>query len=208
MRAITVCSGYADYLAITLPRNRHHFEDFLIVTSGNDIETHRLAVKHNCRLFLTDDFWKDGAKFNKFLCLESGLDYFGREDWITILDADVIIPRDAKIEYELGYLYTPLRRMMIEMDKPIPAEECWNRFVLSPNTREWTGFMQTFHGLDPVLGKGPWHMLNQPNAGVADSYFQARWPQEKKRRPAFEVLHLGPNRVNWNGRVSQSVAVQ
>ena len=113
-----------------------------------------------------------------------------------------------------GYLYTPLRRMCTDLNqsgflhmpegvwKPYPAERLWNRFPVHRNINEWAGYSQIFHADDPVLGPPPWHETNWKHAGGADSFFQMRWPKEKKVRPPFEVLHLGPAGENWYGRAT------
>jgi hypothetical protein len=85
---------------------------------------------------------------------------------------------------------------------PFPPEDQWGRWPLHHNSAEWAGYSQIFHADDPVLGSPPWHEINWKHAGGADSFFQAKWPRERKIRPPFQVLHLGQAGVNWCGRVS------
>lgn len=142
MKAIIVCVDFADLLSITLPYNRHHFDQIMIVTARNDIDTQYLAQKNQCQLLLTDAFYEDGAVFNKWKALEEGLDVLGREGWLCIMDADVLWPKriewnpgdhyqygsisnpgEAMMSWEYsllsaGNLYTPKRRMWEEW----PAE--------------------------------------------------------------------------------------
>lgn len=47
-----------------------------------------------------------------------------------------------------------------------------------------------------------WHQTDWKHCGGADSFFQMKWPDYKKVRPPFEVLHLGPAGTNWFGRAS------
>jgi hypothetical protein len=131
MRAILVSVGYTDLLRITLPYNRQHFDDVLVVTSPADApNVEPLADESRARLFVTDAFYRDGADFNKWLALEEGLDFYGREGWLCLMDADVLWPRGLSVEPTAdgarmfdtvsarlkrqrvpGYLYTPLRRI-------------------------------------------------------------------------------------------------
>lgn len=206
LRAILVCVDYADFLEITLPWNRKHFSEILVVTSRNDQRTSDTAHRYaSAEVFYTDAFYENGAHFNKWRALEEGLDFRGRKGWICIMDPDILWPRGLDLDsmtFEKGKLYTPLCRIMKDLSQPIPSEEHWDQFPLRPNQTEWAGYSQIFHADDPVLGEPPWHETDWTHAGGADSFFQRKWPKECKVRPGFEALHLGPHGVNWHGRVS------
>lgn len=211
IRAAIVCVDYADLLALTLPRNRPHFEQVLIVTNEQDKATVELAINHKCVVYQTDAFYRNGAVFNKWLALEEGLDRFGRQDWMCMLDADTIWPREIPdIELEVGKLYSPLRHMCEEIPKSssgsplIPSEDQWARYPIHRNIYEWAGYTQIFHARDKVLqGSKYWHEVNWRHAGGADSFFQAKWETCNKIRPPFNVLHLGLAGVNWCGRADR-----
>jgi hypothetical protein len=203
MRAILVCVDYADLLGITLPWNRHHFEQVVVVTSPQDKETQRVANHNGAIAFLTDAFYRDGADFNKFLALEQGLDFMGRVGWLCCMDADVLWPkRLPDYEWRPGNLYAPFRRMFEDVTKPIPAECDWGKFPRHHVVEEFSGYSQIFYASDQHLGAPPWHETNWRHCGGSDSMLQLKWPNENKIRPPFEVLHLGPAHVNWCGRVS------
>lgn len=208
IRAVCVCVDYADILSITLPYNQHQFQQLLIITSPGDTETKMLCEKEKVPCFVTDLFYRDGAMFNKWLALEEGLNHFGREGWICLLDADVLWPKNAwksLTGIRPGFLYTPRRRMYPILPKNedcIPSEAIWNNYPVHRNENEFAGYSQIFHASDPVLGDPPWHEVDWMTAGSADSFFQLKWPDHMKIRPAFEVLHLGPAGTNWAGRVS------
>ena len=211
IRAILVCVDYADLLSHTLPYNRHHFKQVMVVTSTKDEETKQVARENGCDLFETDAFYDDGAKFNKWKALEQGLDALGRSGWICIMDADVLWPKMVDAPHWLlqGYLYTPLRRMLTQpsqlrtlAEMGPPPESLWHIFPQHPQQREWAGYTQLFHANDPCLPAAPWHQIDWRTAGGADSFFQDRWPTALKKRPPFEVLHIGDAGVNWAGRVS------
>lgn len=204
MRAILVCVDYADLLALTLPWNRHHFKEVMVVTSLADEPSILVAQQHGAKVYATDSFYSDGATFNKWRALEEGLDSFGREGWLCIMDADVLWPKKLPEDFQpvAGNLYTPRRRMFTDLTKPLPAEFDWPIFPLHRQEREFAGYSQIFHASDPVLGHAPWHETNWRHAGGADSFFQAKWPERNKVRPSWEVLHLGEAGQNWCGRAT------
>jgi hypothetical protein len=221
MRAMMVCVDYSDILSVTMPYNRHHFSEVCVVTSTADQATEDVARAHGCSIHMTDLFYARGAKFNKWAALEDGLDWFGREGWLCLMDADVLWPKSVNIRpfgeslwigaesrqclVHRGQLCTPLRRMMVDLTMPQqlpPLENEWSHYPIHRNVNEWAGYSQIFHASDPVLGDPPWHDVNWTHAGGADSFFQAKWPRERKVRPPFEVLHLGPAGQNWFGRAT------
>jgi len=215
LRAIIVCVDYSDLLNVTLDYNRHHFKEILIVTNMRDRATKYIADKYDVPMFRTDVFTANGAKFNKWAALELGLDYFGRHGWLCLMDADVLwpkqidweflvpegfVPQNNKFKMVPGCLYTPKRRMCINIPDRVPHEPYWKTFPLHPQQQEFAGYTQIFHGTDRHLPEPPWHEVNWRHAGGADSFFQQNWSEANKIRPPFEVLHLGPAGVNWCGR--------
>lgn len=207
MKAILVCVNYGDVLARTLPRNRHHFKEVMIVTTPEDNKTHFLAKQNDCKIFATHSFYDDGAYFNKWKGLEEGLDIFGREGFLCIMDADIVWPKEINHpRYIVGNLYTPVRHLMACKGGvcPIPSEEKWERFHLSRET-DFAGYTQIFHVEDLHLPKPPWHELNWKHAGGADTMFQNLWPEENKIRPGWQVLHVGPTGTNWAGVGNEKV---
>lgn len=212
MNAVITCVEYDDYLKVTLPRNVGHFEKILVVTTLKDKKTELLANSYdNACSYATDAFYDKGAPFNKGRALEEGFGILGREGWIMVLDADVILPERLVAGpwgWELGKLYSPYRRLCVD---PGAAWSDWDAFPYGPekdvHPDEFAGYCQVFHALDPRLGKQPWYPQDCPTARQCDSEFWRRWPAEKRIRPQFEVLHLGPLRENWEGRVTPRIGV-
>ncbi len=205
LRAIMVCVEYADMLALTLPYNHHHFSEIMVVVNPKDVKTFEVLSPYlkgdGIGMYPTDAFYRNGAKFNKWLALEEGLDYFGRYGWICIMDADVFWPKEVNLSLEQGKVYTPLRRMMPTIPQIAPKESDWLKYPLHGNQGEWAGYSQIFHADDPVLkGLKYWHEIDWSHAGGADSFFQQKWARENKVRPPFEVLHIGEAGLNWMGR--------
>jgi hypothetical protein len=206
MRAILVSVDYGDILKHTLPYNRHHFEDVMVVTDSRDTHTKELANEYECQLFITDAFYDDGADFNKWKALEYALDCYGRRGWLVLMDADVAWPKDIGITTEVllrDRLYTPIAHTIKFSQLPlevIPPENKWTDYRERGNQVEWAGYTQIFHATDYHLPPPPWHDTGWRHAGGADSFFQRRWPAGHKLRPPFEVLHIGESGKNWCGR--------
>jgi hypothetical protein len=206
MRAVIVCVDYADILAVTLPWNRHHFTEVMVVTASHDVETSRVADANDARILTTDAFYDNEAVFNKYLPLEYGLDALGRTGWLCIMDADIMWPKILPdFQFQFGNLYGPRRRMMEDLSKIHDINDNWDVYPLHPQEAELAGYTQIFHADDPHLGTAPWHQTNWKHAGGGDSFFQFKWPERSKIRPPFEVLHLGPAWQNWCGRTTPFV---
>lgn len=221
IHAITVAVDYSDCLRITLPYVRHHFSHYTIITTPKDApNVLPIADANDARVLTTDLFYHAGASFNKFLALEWGLSQIGRKGWITLLDSDVLIPKDILVrpQYEMikwhpvtggtlyqyvGHLFSPLRKMYPTIPptaSEIPPEDEWSKYPIHRNVSEHAGYFQCFHANDPVLGDPPWHQVDWKHAGGADSFFQAKWSPAHKIRPSWHVLHLGECGTNWTGR--------
>lgn len=229
LRAIMVCVDYGDILGVTLPYNRHHFNEVCIVTTDRDKLTQVVAEQYGCQVYVTDAFYEGGAKFNKWKSLEQALDVYGRRGWMCLMDADVLWPKSIEVvrawqsqghqllevhqhgshdiihQFVAGNLYTPRRRMLERYDllpEVTEHESLWQQFPLHRNDAEFAGYTQVFHADDPHLSPSPWHATDWAHAGGADSFFQQLWPDAYKVRPSWEVLHIGPAGANWAGRVT------
>lgn len=203
-RAIMVSVDYSDLLSITLPYNRHHFDQVCVVTSLADFESVSAVIQgQHVTVMATDLFYADGADFNKWRALEWALDIYGRHGLLAIMDADVLWPKEIPaMEYEPGKLYSPLRHMLTDLQQPLPPESEWSRYPIHRNVAEWAGYTQIFYADDPHLGPTPWHQIDWRHAGGADSYFQMKWPVDCKVRTRWNVLHLGTAGANWCGRAT------
>lgn len=204
MNAIIVSADFSDYLSQTLRHNRPHFDHVVVVTNCHDEKTEEIARANDCDLFNTDAFTESGAYFNKGLGLERALDCYGRHGWMASMDADIILPQSGIPELTSGYLYGPRRR--IWRSDNWNGTWDWSHLPLFPDN-EWAGYCQIFDGDDPVLTTLPWFETDWCN-GCCDSGFQARWPEDRKKRPDFEVLHIGRPGRFWFGRSEEARKAQ
>jgi hypothetical protein len=202
-RGLIVSVGFDDLLALTLPRAMRHLTQCLIVTSPDDHATQAVARSvPGARLFITDAFTRHGAPFNKGLAVEEALDDFGREGWLLIFDADVIIPDDADWSAaHPGHLHGA-RRVILENPADWRPDLAWRH---RPAWRDdpAIGYFQLFHADAPaVRDRRPWYDPTFAHAGGCDAHFRELWPRAQTRILPFPVLHLGPVATNWYGRAA------
>lgn len=206
--AITVSVDYGDLLGVTLVNNAFLFDRHVIVTAKHDAETIEVCKRHNVECFVTNAFYERGAAFNKGAAIERAFDFVGRNGWFCLLDADVILPLKASLHIGLdpSCLYVPERyvapnpRLVVGADFH-PAN--WENNFSLRSGEEFAGYCQIFHSSAEPLKSRPWYPTNWKHAGGADSEFWRKWSIKKRLRPPFRVLHLGPDGVNWAGRVSE-----
>lgn len=202
IRGIVVCVNYDDLLKITLVRNMRHLSECLVVTSPADHRTKELCKGiPNVRVYETDAFYRYGAKFNKGLAMEEGFDMLGRSGWILIWDADTLLPDNISYDYKPGNLYNAHRLILNDPLQWTPEFD-WKRATPSHDP-SFPGYFQLFYAEDPIISQHPWYDVTFTHAGGCDGYFQSRWPQDRKIRLPFKVLHLGPRDTNWFGRASE-----
>lgn len=205
MRAITICVDYDDLLSITLATNRRFFSEYLIVTSMEDVRTVAVAEAYDCKIYKTNSFYLDGAAFNKGRAMEEGFDILGREDWICILDADILLPPYVDLsELDANYLYSPHRHMIEDLREIRKGPWSFDQFPLKEEY-EFAGYCQIFHGESRYVKGKQWYSTNWKHAGGCDSDFQALFPRRWRTRPNWTVAHLGTDFRNWCGRVSERI---
>lgn len=208
IRGLTVCVGYDDFLRLTLPKAIRHVHKMLVITSPADTRTQELAKQYpdNVLLHVTDAFYRNDAPFNKGAAMEEGFDVIGREGWMLIMDADIVLPdRLPHTPLQIGKLYTPRRRILSNVSGLTSLPDVPMDHYPLRNEDGHFGYFQLFHASDPVLRTKPWYATDWRHAGGADSVFQRRWKLGNKIRPRFEVLHLGDPDMNWFGRATPRI---
>lgn len=101
IEAVTVCHGYADFLAATAPWNAGLFSRWIIVTTPDDEKTRWVCNKYNLEVLLSDDGnrhvrhnggYKGATGFNKGRMIERALQLTSNQGWRLHIDADVALP--------------------------------------------------------------------------------------------------------------------
>jgi hypothetical protein len=92
LEAVTVSVGYADFLRETIPYTLPQVDRWLIVTDGKDEATRAVCQQHGLEFLATDDFYRDGTRFDKARGIDRGLQLLSHSDWVLHLDADIVLP--------------------------------------------------------------------------------------------------------------------
>ena len=209
VEAITTCVDYADYLAVSLPRNRAHFDHIVVVTSEQDAATQALCAQLDvsCWICPPARLALHGS-FNKGCAINDGLRRLSRKDWIVHLDADIVLP---------GEFRTALEARSAELDPQslytMPRAGC-------PTWADWERFLATGEAA-PMLfqdGLGYFQMVNARadrklfypesygHPELTDLLFSRRFLANRRHVLEMRCIHLGPHEVNWRGRVSPPFA--
>lgn len=203
IKGIVVCVDYDDFLRESLWRNARHLTEIVVVTSSEDKSTQEIVKEvPSAKLWVTDAFTRYGEKFNKGAAIEEGFEVLGRDGWILIFDADIILPDVIHVDHiSPDKMYGAPRRLLEDPSKFRNGIR-WDTLPISRETG-YPGYFQLFHGSCPIIANKPWYATSFNHAGGGDSYFDSRWPDSRKEKLRFDVLHLGPRDTNWFGRVSK-----
>jgi hypothetical protein len=102
IEAVIVCKNYSDFLQITLPINKIHFDNIIVVTSQDDEATKALCKNFNVNYLIYNDFNKNGAKFNFGGARSFGLQNLKYNDWVIFLDGDIIMPKNFRELFDIN----------------------------------------------------------------------------------------------------------
>lgn len=199
-RGITISVGYAECLAITLPRNMRHFTECVVVTTPEDKATQEVARSvPGVRVLETDVFTRLGARFNKGWGMELGLDYLGRHGWILIHDADILFPDSMALNgLDTEKLYGMRRRILADPSKWRP-DLVWTTCPVHLDGGP-IGFAQAAHASASSLrDQKVWYDVSYPHGGGCDDYFMKLFPPSHRHVLPIDVLHLGLCDRHWFG---------
>lgn len=229
IEAVTVCVNYSDFLAHTLPLNKHHFDHWVVITSREDRETQRLCKHHNVECLVTDRFTENGDKFNKAKGINEGLLYHSKREWMVHIDADIVLPPmfrqivermslNKDVIYGADRLMCPdFKQWMEYVKKPRPIYDEWifihlNVFPIASRVADYNG-----DGYAPIGYFQMWHPLSSKQllypeehgaADRTDMAFAKKWSRENRALLAeIVVIHLDSENAtvkemgkNWQGR--------
>lgn len=99
IEAVIICVNYSDFLDITLNENLKHFDQIIVVTSKEDIDTQSICKKYNATCLETNAFYLNDAKFNKGMAIDVGFSYLKYKDWVINLDADIVLPDNFRDKF-------------------------------------------------------------------------------------------------------------
>lgn len=231
LEAVCVSVGYADFLAETLPLNKQHFSNMVVVTTVDDVDTQKICEVNHVKCVQTDAFGIERGEFCKGRGINEGLRVLDLDGWVVHLDADVVLP--------------PLFGRIIGMKKLVPSAVYGCDRYMIPDAKSWyqhkrrpklqhedniwlhtdayplgTRIVSTdsnYGGYVPIGFFQLWNphqsgVLRYPtshtSAGKTDMLFAGQFkPSDRQFLPEIIVYHLqsdpdAENGANWNGRVT------
>lgn len=188
--ALTVCWRYSDYLRKGIENWKRGLDSLTVVTTPEDADTLRLCESWDVKVFTTNAFFDDGAKFNKGKAMSLAFDAGTWPDWVLFFDADIVPPPTWREEAEaanpqIGCLHGASRVL----------EEGWQL-----HDGELAGWFNLFHSTDPNAQVRPIVDTHWSHAGCYDSYFARRWFRDEQVILPIQMTHQGLPGQNWCGR--------
>lgn len=230
LEGLIICVNYSDFLAHTLPHNKQHFDNLVVVTDTKDENTKWLCEYYNVMCIQTDIFYKDGNKFNKGAAINYAMQKLSRKGWVLHLDSDIYLPpltrsilNNLKLDetkiYGADRLMCPNYEQWIDfIDNPKKIQEGWiyvhlDAFPSGVRLAEY----HNESGWEPL---GYFQLWNPNGSGVhnyptkhgfadrTDVLQAKKWPREKRELlPEIITIHLDSEGLNteqmgknWNGR--------
>jgi hypothetical protein len=199
MIGLTVCVNYADFLAETLPQNRKFFTHFYVVTEESDAQTVELGKQHDCTLLFTTKTHERGSKFNRSGLLYDAQKLIHRkhpEDWICILDSDILLPDSFSALDE----QTLLKNNIYGVPRHVYATKADylanQNAVVEVRENEVIGYFQLYWLKFRYYE--PW----SADCSKSDMTFMRLFKRRLYLRD-LHCVHFGLTGVNWEGRVSE-----
>jgi hypothetical protein len=112
LEVVSVCVGYADFLAESAKWNAGLFDRWIIVTEPSDEQTRSVCNRFNLECLLSDDGKRhiraasgiNKGNFNKGRLVERGLQQTSDEGWRLHLDCDIVLPHRFRHLLEISDL--------------------------------------------------------------------------------------------------------
>ena len=133
IEAITVCVDYADFLEVTLPSIRAAVDDLVVVTAPGNRRTQRVCDGYDfeeVRVVETTAMFDHDRRFSLGAAINAGLCELALDDWVLVIDADIVLPRNARETLE----HVPLAPNGIHgIDRVhCRGHASWRRFTTTP----------------------------------------------------------------------------
>lgn len=217
LEAVTVCVGYADFLAETLPLNKPHFDRLLVVTTPDDVDTQRICSYHHVECLITTAFTDLGGTFRKGAGINAGLQKLkdGRNAgaWVAHLDADIALPAQTRQTLENAKLDPTLVYGIDRLN--VIGYDRWRQQCINPRIQQETdrclvhlsdypigarlnvpklggwapiGFFQLWNPFHSGVSSYP---TDNDGADRTDMLFACQWPRAKRGfLPEIVAWHL------------------
>lgn len=223
---IIISVDYADMLANTLPQVKKFFKNAYVLTSLDDEATVKVCQENDCSYVKLNLWQAGGTTFNKSGAINLAMTQLNARfglDWVLYLDGDIYLQDDFELDVaslKRQSLYSLERRMC-------ETEEDWNDFksgkkkaedfpysdslkmengwvwgrFFSSNPAGWIGYFHLWNYKDNEWARA---MPQTKSAAYLDVHFASKFGEAHRHYlPTSEVIHLGEERQNWDGRVTE-----
>jgi glycosyltransferase involved in cell wall biosynthesis len=235
IQTIITCVNYSDYLSETLPFNKRHFDELIIVTTPEDVETQKVCANLKVPFVTTNSFYDNGASFNKGRGINFGIQWLQNPDWILHMDADIVLPPMTRAVLDKAQLNEQHIYGIDRMNCPTFAE--WRKYLQETYAQHensiyihpgpWgigtrmmyleyggyvpLGFFQLFNANSHVVATTGYYPEEYHAADYSDIKFSLKWARTHRHLlPEIVGIHLMTEDsycgVNWRGRRSQRFA--
>jgi glycosyltransferase involved in cell wall biosynthesis len=206
-----VCVNYDDFLDITLPINKKHFDKIHVVTHPDDDKTIEVCERHEVDYITTTRMYEGPKdKFNKGKALNEGIKAMSKKGWLVITDADMIFSENTRKKLELQALNTQtmygVPRLICQTYKDW-EEYLTNNQIVKTWVREFNhiGYFQMIHFNSRVMQEKTklqkWYTEDIGHCGDSDRWFMHAWRNRRRLKKLFGI-HLGESCTNWRGRIT------
>ena len=232
LECVTVCIGYADFLAVSMPLNLPQLDRWIVVTEPGDNATRRLCKEYGVQCIISQDAFRHDSPFNKGRLIERGLQHTSEDGWRLHLDADVVLPSQTRHYLKAAELDTTCiygaDRMMVKsyaVWQKVSSYLHQHRYTSGmyvPGLQLGTRWTSTATGYVPIGFFHLWHSSQDQYEGIrsrpypdrhndacrSDIQFALLWDRPHRQLlPEFVVFHLEsePAKLgaNWLGRVTK-----
>jgi len=218
IEAITVCIDYADFLAWSMPLNKQHFDNWIVVTEPRDNHTKEVCRYYNVNFLETYSAELHKGEFHKGVCVTEGIEKLSKADWLLLIDADTILQPNFRRVIETLNLNNELdKSCLYTIDRVrFDSIEEWLKFYTRPSfnlgnrPRDGrfclpnfipTGFFQMWNVETGIIQ----YIHQWCTVGGEDIRFAYLWPRNKRIFiPETTCYHIASDRQNnWLGRKSK-----
>jgi len=203
IQVIVICINYSDFLTITYKKNIRFFSpnNYHVITCKEDQKTIDLCLSLNIKYELYEDFYINSSKLNKSGAINKIQKRLHKDypnDWILLLDADIILPDN--FEELFITKCTDTNNLYSFQRKDYEEEEDYKN---SQNLVDYTGinfmgFMQLYHN------KTKFYPEFSTDCGICDAIFRDYFFDYLVLIDEDSyVIHLGKKDINNQGRVTK-----
>ena len=200
---IIVSVNYNDFLLVSLTNNIKYFKNITVVTSSDDLMCQNICDKFKVKCVITERMYENGSSFNKGKAINEGIKSINNPDWILLMDADIVLCDKLELsDINEDILYTTDRYICNDyntykewMENNIKLEN-----IGKYESEKGLGFFQLFNIKNKNIDiKKPFPEASD-NAAWSDLQFRDKF--SKRKKVEISTIHLGPDKINWNGRES------